>query len=86
MKSLGMESRHVSDAAVHLYAAALRGLSIDLLFKGREETIDNAVMLLESFMRSLFDHHDYHVAALPPPAEDLGRKPRLKPVEPDNEG
>jgi AcrR family transcriptional regulator len=62
-KALGMESRSLSDAAVHLYAAALRGLSIDLLFNGREQTIENAVALLQSFMKSLFDHYDYHAAA-----------------------
>lgn len=62
-KALGMESRSQSDAAVHLYAAALRGLSIDLLFRGRDQTIENAVLLLRSFMQSLFDHYDYHKAA-----------------------
>lgn len=62
-KALGIENRSMSDAAVHLYAAALRGLSIDLLFKGREQTIENAVTLLQSFMQSLLDHKDYHAAA-----------------------
>ena len=63
-KALGMEDREISNAAVHLYAAALRGLSIDLLFDGRETTIDEAVCLLGSFMQSLLDHQAYHVAAI----------------------
>jgi len=60
MKSLGFDSREMSNATVHLYAAALRGLSIDLMFKGRDDMIDDAVILLESFMQSLLDHRAYH--------------------------
>ena len=67
-KSLGFENRDISNAAVHLYAAALRGLSIDLLFPGRREMIEDAVKLLESFMQSLVDHKAYHAAALAKPA------------------
>jgi len=77
MKALGVENRNLSDAAVHLYSAALRGLSIDLLFKGREQTIEDAVNLLKSFMTSLLDHHDYHAPSVSPPRE---KKPRLAAV------
>lgn len=80
MKALGVEDRRISDAAVHLYAAALRGLSIDLLFKGREQTIDDAVALLQSFLESLLDHSAYHAKALPalaPAAKPARRHVRL---------
>lgn len=63
-KELGVSDRRVSDAAVHLYAAALRGLSIDTQFKGRIDKIADAVTLLESFLTSLIDHHDYHTRKL----------------------
>lgn len=76
-KELGLESRELSDAAVHLYAAALRGLSIDLLFPGRETTIEDAAALLKAFMTSLIDGQHVYGRALE--ARRVEERTKLRP-------
>jgi AcrR family transcriptional regulator len=62
-QNLGLTSRELSDAMVQLYAAALRGLAIDFMF-GRQATIEDAAVLLESFMSQMVENQDRHVKAL----------------------